>query len=370
MPVDVLQEIAYAVTDWMRNSVASVETNDPQFTGLCRHVLALPFKDEDKQEGDRPPVTEAINHPVGHITEMLLRMCFQRKPNDNDKLPADIEPFFTQICDERMDGRRAAKFRHGRVILASRLISLFRLAREWTETHLLPLFDWEKEPDEARGAWEGFLWSPQLYQPLFARVVFQTQFLKTAKHYDELGEHREQFAIILTYAALELTEDYTTDELMPAFASLPQHGLDEAASALCSALESVRPSENYWTNRILPFWKKIWPKSRDKMSENISHSLARLCIAAESEFPNALDIVRDWLQNVPHPGIVLSKLEKSGLCKKHPESALSLLDAIIGQPGWRSNALCKCLDHIAEAALQLKQDRRWQRLSQYTQKRK
>ncbi len=58
-------------------------------------------------------------------------------PNDNDKLPADIEPFFTQLCDIGVE-----QFRHGRVLLASRLIALFRVDRPWTETHLLPLFDW------------------------------------------------------------------------------------------------------------------------------------------------------------------------------------------------------------------------------------
>jgi hypothetical protein len=368
MSVEALQKIARPVTDWMQYLPKSVETEGPEFMDLCRHVLALPFEDEDKQGADRPPITEAINHPIGHITEMLLDMCFRRKPNDNDRLPTDIEPFFARICDKRRDGKRTAKFRHGRVILASRLISLFRLDREWTETHLLPLLNWEREPDEARGAWEGFLWAPRLHQPLFAIVAFKSQFLETARHYDELGKHREQFATVLTYAALELTEDYTTDELRQAFASLPQQGLDEAASALWRALESVGPSENYWTNRIRPFWKKIWPKSRDKRSERLNHLLMRLIIATGNELPNALDIVHDWLQNVPRPEGILIKLEESGLCKKFPEPALRLLDAMIGQPAWRSKALGKCLDDIAEAAPHLKQDQRWQRLSHHAQK--
>ena len=51
--------------------------------------------------------------------------------------------------------------RHGRVLLASRVITLFRVDYNWTSRHLLPLFDWKVSEPEAQSAWEGFLWAPQ-----------------------------------------------------------------------------------------------------------------------------------------------------------------------------------------------------------------
>ena len=98
--------------------------------------------DSEKDEQIDDPVSEAINHPIGHVAQALLNIWFKRKPNDNDWLPADIEPFFTQMCDVEV-----GRFRHGRVLLASRLIALFRVDRSWTEKHLLPLFDWEAQPE-------------------------------------------------------------------------------------------------------------------------------------------------------------------------------------------------------------------------------
>ena len=76
------------------------------------------------------------------------------------------------------------QFRHGRVVLASRLISLFRVDKDWSEKHLLPLFDWSADSNEAKAVWEGFLWAPRLYRPLL--IAFKENFLDTAHHYSEI----------------------------------------------------------------------------------------------------------------------------------------------------------------------------------------
>ena len=216
------------------------------------------------------PVTRAINHPVGHITQALLNFWLKSSPNDNDNLQVDVERLFTHICDTKEE-----TLRHGRVLLASRLIALFRVDRPWTEKHLLPLFDWAVNKAEAKAAWEGFLWSPRLYRPLM--IAFKTQFLETARHYEELGDHRRQFAAFLTYAALDPVENYTHKDFQAALAAFPQEGLNESASALSQALEGAGDqSEEYWNNCIQPFWQHIWPKSRDLASNSIAESLARI----------------------------------------------------------------------------------------------
>ncbi len=161
---------------------------------LCRRILALPYELEG---GNGHSVTRAINHPVGHVTEALLNIWFNRKPSDNDGLPDDIKPLFTQLCDTHKE-----QFRHGRVLLASHLIALFRVDRSWTETYLLPLFDWTGAPIEAKGVWEGFLWSPRLYQPLL--IAIKEPFLTTGRHYAELGEFARQYAAFSGLRCIDL----------------------------------------------------------------------------------------------------------------------------------------------------------------------
>lgn len=368
MPNAVLQEIAHGVTWWMEAASKSINRHEGILMELCRRVLALPL---EAGPGSRiirdgvetyDPVGSAINHPIGHVTQALINLWFKENPNDNDLLPADIKHMFTTLCDVQVD-----RFRHGRVLLGSRLIAFFRVDRPWTEQHLLPLFGWSN-PVEAKAVWEGFLWSPRLYQPLL--TAFKSQFLDSANHYANLGEHRQQFAAFLTYAALDPTEGYTVDEFRSAIGALPQEGLEESVQALSQALEGAADQrEDYWKNRAQPLWQQIWPKSRDLANPRIAESLTRLVIAARGEFPAALAAVLDWLQPIEHPHYVVHQLTESGLCKRFPTEALLLLNAVIADQQWAPQELGQCLDEIAHAAPNLAQDARYLRLREYFRRR-
>ncbi|GAA5266513.1 hypothetical protein ACOSOMT5_P2941 [Acidiphilium sp. MT5] len=366
MPDAVLQEMVHAVSWWMEATSKSINRHEGILLVLCSRVLALPLEAGTgmKLNGEPidQPVTEAINHPVGHVTQALINLWFKRQPNDNDLLPTDIAPFFTQICDVQVN-----RFRNGRVLLGSHLIALFRVDRPWTEQHLLPLFAWDM-PTEAKAVWEGFLWSPRLYQPLL--TAFKLQFLESANHYVELGEHREQFAAFLTYASLGPTEGYSVDEFRSAIGALPQEGLEQSAQALTQALEGAADQrEDYWKNRVHPFWQQVWPKSRELTSPRIAECLTRLVIAARGEFPAALAAVQHWLQPIEYPDYVESLLHKSGLCRRFPAEALQLLNAVIADQQWASQELGKCLDEIAEAAPNLAQVAHYLRLREHLRRR-
>ncbi len=237
MPDAVLQEIDHAVTWWIEATSKSINCHEGILLDLCRRVLALPL---EAGSGSRiirkgvetyDPLYSAINHPIGHVTHALINLWFKRNLNDNDLLPADLKPIFTALCDVQVD-----RFRHARVLLGSHLIAFFRVDRPWTEQYLLPLFDWSN-PVEATAAWNGFLWSPRLYQPLM--TAFKLQFLACANHYADIGEHRQRFATFLTYAALNRIEGYTVEEFRFALGALPQEGLEACAQALYQALESA-----------------------------------------------------------------------------------------------------------------------------------
>ncbi|QID18839.1 hypothetical protein G3580_15145 [Nitrogeniibacter mangrovi] len=368
MPDDVLQEIDHAVTWWMDAASKSISRHEDILLNLCRRVLALPLETGSGSRIIRngvetyDPVGSAINHPIGHATQALINLWFKQNPNDNDLLPADLKRIFTALCDVQVD-----RFCHGRVLLGSRLIAFFRVDRPWTEQHLLPLFGWSN-PVEAKAVWEGFLWSPRLYQPLM--TAFKSQFLDSANRYADLGEHRQQFATFLTYAALGPTEGYTAEEFRSAIGTLPQEGLEESAQALTQALEGAAGQrEDYWKNRAQPFWQQVWPKSRDLATPRIAESLTRLVIAARGEFPAALVAVQDWLQPIDHPDYVVHLLHESGLCRQFSAEALQLLNAVIYDQQWGPRELGKCLDEIVQAAPQLAQDGRYLRLREYSRRR-
>ena len=361
MPDAVLQQIGCAVTWWLKSVSKSINCHEDIMQSLIHRVLILPL---DAGPGVRITrngieivdlVSSAINHPVGHITQALLNLWFKQNPNDSNLLPTELKPLFTMLCDAQTD-----RFRHGRVLLGSQLINFFRVDRIWTEQYLLPLFDWGNS-SEAKAVWEGFLLSPRLYQPLL--IAFKPQFLDSANHYADLGEHRQQFAAFLTYAALGLTDGYTVEEFRAAIGSLPQEGLEKSAQVLYQALDSAGGQrEDYWKNRVEPFWQKIWPKSRNLISSRLAESLARLAIAAGDMFPRAVTFVRDWLRSVKNSDYVVHLLCESELCTRYPVDALLLLDAVVDDLQWVHSETNQCLDKIINAAPNLAQDTRYLRL--------
>jgi hypothetical protein len=274
-------------------------------------------------------------------------------------MPDDIKPLLTKLC-----GLEKPPYRYGRVILASRLISLFRIDRVWTEQYLLPFLNWQSSESEARATWTGFFWSPRIHWLLL--VAFKNDFLETAKYYDFLpSDSGYQYINLLTFAALDPSNTFTTEEYRLAICGLPQAGLEIVAGTLVLALQGAgKQREQYWQNRIRPFWQEIWPKDKQNMSISIAEHLARLSIAAGDKFPDAMSTVIDWLQTFDHHNI-LYFLKESDLCSRFPQDALTLLNKIIGNPSGSYSGLDGCLNDIASAWPESQTDERYRRLQNF-----
>ncbi|EKP0302636.1 SIR2 family protein [Aeromonas veronii] len=254
MPEHVLLQIIHAVTWWIERA-STQEHNDKSIIAICRRILVLPMEVDAGNRTFRngaevdDPLGSAINHPVGHITQALLNQWLKQQPNDNDKLPADLAPIFTELCDTTV-----AAFRHGRIVLCARLITFFRVDQDWSTQFLLPLLDWDNQVD-ANAYWQGFLWSPRLYLPLL--MAFKPHFLTSASHYNQLGEYSQQFATFITYVALAQADGYEPEEFRAAIEVMPPEGFQSVLHALVQALDDAGElREEYWLNRAKPFLAK------------------------------------------------------------------------------------------------------------------
>lgn len=355
----VINELVHSLSWWLETTAKTFEGKADLLFALCQRVLDLELSDKDAVEnGD--PVGRAINHPVGHVTEALLRWWYRQSPEDNQGLPAELSTILTRLCSSQIPAHR-----HARVILAAHVIPLLRVDPEWTKRNLLPNFSWSRSQDEARAAWEGFLWSPRLYGQLFELI--KTEFLETARYYQYLGNHSKQYAAFLTFASLEPRDIFTISELRSATEELPEEGRQEAVNTLVRALQSAGDQKaEYLLNRILPYWKSIWPKSHAYRTPPISGALARLCIAAGEAFPVALKVFGPWLQPIEHPQSMIQHLDKKGLAKNFPEEALSFLNTIIGvNSPWLPSSLKNCLDQIKESKAELENNVQFNQLLDY-----
>ena len=351
-----LKKLAHPVTWWVKAASESIDCHEGVLEDLCRRILSFSYPDDEETDEH---VSAAINHPIGHATEALLNFWIRLRPRDRDTLPDNIEPFFTRLCDTDV-----VQYKHARVLLASRLITFFRVDEEWTKEHLLPLFNWDTDPREAQIVWDGFLWGPRLYHPLL--IEFKSCFLDTARHYVYLGSHKRQYSSFLTYVALNPPENYTTQDFQEAIGSLPQEGLEQVAYAISQSLKGAgEKREEYWQNRIEPFLKAIWPKSTEIITGGIAESFALLSIAAGNQFPSAISRVEDWLTPMDYPHQVVKLLEESALVPQFPKQAIKLLAGIILNQSWPQKEFGECLEQAVNAAPELLDDADYLRLRQY-----
>ena len=322
MPDETLQALSYEASLWLRTLAEGFEGQEAIFLKLCDRLLKLKHEDEEE---DNNSVRLAISHPVGRVTDALLRWWYRRPLKDDQGLDEDLKLRFSMICETRV-----GKLRHGRVLLAAHVIALFRVDRDWATQYVLPLFNWTNAKAEAGAAWQGFLWSPRLYRPLMEAL--KSAFLEAASHYEELGEHGDEYPSLLTFVAMEPEDIFKRRELARATAALPQEGLDNAAETLMRALEGAGgQSVEYWRNRIQPYLKNVWPKTQNIASASIADSFARVCLAAADAFPEALEEVDLWLQGAAHPTEHVRRLRAMKLHERFPEATLEFLDKIIGE---------------------------------------
>ena len=360
IPSTTLRKVVHSLAWWVETASRSTNQHLHTLMVLCHRIIDQDYEENEEED---EPVNRAINHPIGLATRALINIWFKEEPSDNETLPANIKAIFTHLCDTDI-----RKFRHARVILASRLVVLFRVDRSWASNYLLPILDWSLKREEARGAWKGFLWSPRGYPALL--VAIKPNFLETAAHYWELGEHGKQFVRFLTFAALDPIESYESTDFRAAFGVLPKEALEDAADALLSAQQGAgEQTEEYWRKRILGFWQEVWPKSQGLNTNQTAELLARMAIAARGEFSAALAEVIDWLRPVESCYSIVRDLNEEKLCSRFPESSLTLLNAIVDESTLLREEARQCLVAIEQACPSLRNDHRFRRLDEYLRRR-
>ena len=353
-----LQTFVHELSFWLRATAKTFKGRDEIFLTLCKRVLYL--KDKNELDSDNDYVMRAVNHSIGCATGALLSWWYRRKSEDGQGLPNELKPTFTELCNSEDD-----KFRHGRVLLAGGLLSLFRVDQKWTKEHLLPLFNWQASETEACAVWQGFLISPRLCSLLME--VLKPAFLETASHYEALASHGEQYASLLAFAALNLGDAFETKELATATHALPPDGLHYVAQTLVSVIEGADNKRDCWTNRVAPYIRENWPKTRNKIYPGVTADLGRVCIAAQEMFPEAFELLKHWLQPASDPShyhnILVQKLHETEICSQFPEQALDFLDLVMpNQQCYIPRELRACLGTIQISKPELGKDTKHRRL--------
>jgi hypothetical protein len=359
MPAETFADLAPSVSWWLREVSGRFEVGQDDFFLLCRRILDE-YVGKERETDD--PVSRAINHPIGHVTEAILRRWYRTELAEGQGLAPEFREILDVVCNVNLP-----QYRHGRVILAANLLGLFRVDPDWSKQKVLARFDWQESNVEAKSAWEGFLWTLRVYPPLVE--VLKPYILQTPQHFDQLGEHGEQFAMLLTFVALEMRDLFLISELATATRQLPDPALQYCVRALVSSMGGTSERRaTYFQHRIAPYMQRIWPKQRTSTSDAVAENFARLCVEAEDAFEIAVKAVRPWLQQLKHPDFIVHRLFDLGLCEQFPVVALDFLDVIVGErSGYPPTELGSCLNVISNLDESVLGDARFKRLKAYVE---
>jgi hypothetical protein len=146
--------------------------------------------------------------------------------------------------------------------------------------------------------------------------------------------------------------------------TLPRFALPQVAETLFRALQGAGEQRSeYFRNRIVPFVKRIWPKAHDAKTPAASSAFVKLCTAAGDAFPEALTLLKNWIQPINDVSYLLRLMHEGRLCSRFPDEAITLLDLFIPPTiTWGLDELKLCLGAIRTANQDLERDRRFQRL--------
>ena len=346
IPEDLSKSVLSTLADWLRAVTATLSVEDEKsFWDLWDRFYELSLKVEVRSDVlAYGAIHAAINHPAGTEAEALLDRLWKRPLTKGAGIPQELKPRFDSIANADEESAHLA-----RVILASRLHSLFWLDPEWTAERLLTKLEWNSP--EALNLWQGYLWAPRVSPELLS--AYKTQFLQAFDRSNQLGEWAENLYHLFASICVNLEGLLSVGEMRRAVANSSADGL---TWILHTFRDLLRGAENkageLWRERIGPWLTKIWPTALEKQHPRIATAAAEMAVYSGDGFPAAcVFVMQRVIVPVEHFDTVCFRVEDTDMASRYPKEVLALLDALAGQstPNWQFHLLPEILKKITTA---------------------
>ena len=371
-PDEPFKNLTSAILDWCEVAVKEKSISDEVLFKLARRISSMVYENDTPERRDAPeadPFSDAINHPIGRMMGILLDACFGDTISKGQGIPDAFMKEFSHVCSTPGLG-----LRHGRVILASRIVGLYYADEKWVREYLYPLLDWNRNHYEARGAWAGLLMNGRLLPPLMSEI--KRDFLSTANHLNELNAAIKRYCSLLTLMGLRRVPGYSLSDFKGVFTSLSVSALDYCAETIrrhqtnwldsdIEKMDERNTPEKLWLKDVKPFVRKVWPTDELKLSKDIRKSFMELVIATGKEFPDALISLKWALKSCDEKnGRILRLMKDKTRClQDFPDESLTYLSKVAQNIKWiEADILEGCLSEIANARPDLVKDGRYLQL--------
>jgi|GEM_PF-3417741 len=308
-------------------------------------------------------LSNAINSSAGLATHALLALL-GRGDLERD---AGIAEIFSERLELIIGSTDPGGF-DCRVLAASRLYILSWVDFPWARDVLMPRLSW-KEPREAAGAWQGYMWNPRIDARLFSAI--KADFVETFSHLEELALVKRSLTGLLISVALDAPGNMSQEDTIKCLREMGSPSRRHAAWILAKRLEATEGAKRpeLWQGRIGPWIRQHWPTEADYADGEMSDRLAWAATLSDTAFPVAVKQILPIVSSTSGHSIALRKLEQSDLCARFPSQCLQLLDKLLPEDAdlHRASLLEQILMAIQSAQPELNQAPAFARLHELLQ---
>jgi hypothetical protein len=305
------------------------------------------------------PAFTALNSSIGNLTESLLAKIGQLNPTSY----GDVPELLRARLEGLLKGTEPAH-RLSRLLLAKALAWLYRVNPELARVSLLVRLDWATS-QEAKYIWIGYLMSARITPDLWAAI--RPMFLATFLQVSALGKAATQFYSVFAFVLLH--EEFVIDaaDARLALTRASSEGRSQLAWYWWRQTDSATEyGATLFRERLKYLLTEVWPLELDVREEGTSSNLARLASSCGTAFQDAVAVIVPLLATIDDTATFLWSFKDKDHAEKYPESALALINAIVGDhvDVWSWPHLRNILERIAAAQPALTSDIRFARLDE------
>lgn len=323
---------------------------------LCRMLVDVYLQ---KPAGDQPEadyVSRALNRPSGRLVEVVFNIIGTVEKDQG--LPEQALSVLERLISmPGMHGRLA------RAMAASRVAPLLLAAPEWASRVLIPRFDFVNVED-ARAAWQGFLWQPWLSERVWRAL--EPHVLGACRHASSLGDphDRGRLGQVIGWAALE-------GWLAPDLGRSCLRALDDEGRAglivfwQTSLSGAADRAPALWRDQIAPWLQSAWPKEPRLRGPSVSRQLACAAVDAGLSFPDAVKAICSLITEIGDGvDVVLRKMSAASVVLRYPRATVDLLNGLTPDriSEWIVPDMTATLDQARSADGSIEQDPAYRRL--------
>ena len=366
-----LSELMYQTTWWIQKVSKKLSKSHPvlldkvidHFIDLVAINSKLGKSSVGGSNRRRDRVMEAINSPIGH----LVHAIFDDSRFDTN---GDFQKYLNKIakCISLPEDAR----RHAITMAAHQLNWLFATAEEWTENHLLSVFEAEKKDSDRESFWAGYFWNPRITSPaLYARL--KIPLIEFATDIDAHQDKSKSLGALIVQGWIWKSKD--DNERLIGDSELRDTllgGGDEfRIQVLWQFKQGLRSSEESdqidWRTSAYEFFEKIWPRQRVVKSSKMTGFLFEVLVADSGGFEALSEVVMPLLTKM-HDAKGLHchyHDETKELITRHPRKFANLLSTVL--PGETERwpwGIGEVIDAIAQADKTILEDQNFRVLKQ------